>query len=390
MHTLAPTRTILLATLAVVAVVTLGPVRPSHAQGKPAAGAAEGDLSVPPLPTEGTPKDLLEFVTTVLSQPVPPAPRDATMKLFRERAGLAFEASDKVLGMVKADDESYEPAVRMKMQSLMMLSQLGDPTAPARLGEFAATLVDSPSKALAREARRMTIITDMQGMFTTRDVSGAGAIVDRIVALVKDDPADANSANLAMQTAGALEQFPGGEAVSMEIYRRVGPLLASSDDERTKAISDMFAGILRRLDLPGHAMEITGTTMDGTAFDQKQLAGKVVLVDFWATWCGPCVAEMPNVLEQYAKYHDKGFEVVGVSLDNDRSALEAFIAEHKVPWIILHEREIAKGGHPLAAKYGITGIPTVILIGRDGKVITMDVRGEKLGEQLELLFKDPS
>jgi thiol-disulfide isomerase/thioredoxin len=386
MLTLSP---ILLATLAAVLLVAAAPVRPLAAQDTPAAGAVGGDLVVPPLPQDGGPKDLLEFVTKTLAQPVPPAPREATMKLFRDRAGLAYEASDKVLGMVKTDDESYEPAVRMKMQSLMMLAQLGDPLAPKRLGEFAATLIDSPSKPLAREARRMTIITDMQAMFTTRDVAGAGAIVERIEALVKEDPADPNSANLAMQTAGALEQFPGGEALSMQIYRRIGPLLAASDNERTKAISDMFAGILRRLDLPGHAMEITGTNMDGTPFDQKQLDGKVVLVDFWATWCGPCVAEMPNVLEQYAKYHDKGFEVVGVSLDNDRAALEAFIAENKLPWIILHEQQTAKGGHPLAAKYGITGIPTVILIGRDGKVVTMDARGEKLGEQLDLLFKDP-
>jgi thiol-disulfide isomerase/thioredoxin len=313
------------------------------------------------------------------------------MKLFRDRAALALEAADKVLGAVKTEDASHEPAVRMKMRSLMMLAQLGDTTAPARLGEFAATLVDSPSKALAREARRMTIITDMQGMFTTRDIAGAGAIVDRIETLLKDDPDDGDTANLAMQTASALEQFPGGEEVSRSIYRRLGPVLAGSTNERTKAIGEMFAGIMRRLDLPGKAMELTGTNMDGTPFDQKTLAGKVVLVDFWATWCGPCIAEMPNVLEQYAKYHDKGFEVVGVSLDSDRAALEAFIADQKIPWIILHEQNVAaQGGHPLAARYGITGIPTVILIGRDGKVITMDVRGEKLGAELAKLFKDPS
>jgi thiol-disulfide isomerase/thioredoxin len=386
MITLPPARTLLVA-LVVAGAVTIPPAAtPLCAQDAPAAGA----LAVPPLP-EGKPEEVLAFVTKVLSEPVPPAPREATMKLFRDRAALALEAADKVLGAVKTEDASHEPAVRMKMRSLMMLAQLGDTTAPARLGEFAATLVDSPSKALAREARRMTIITDMQGMFTTRDIAGADAIVDRIETLLKDDPDDGDTANLAMQTASALEQFPGGEEVSRSIYRRLGPVLAGSTNERTKAIGEMFAGIMRRLDLPGKAMELTGTNMDGTPFDQKTLAGKVVLVDFWATWCGPCIAEMPNVLEQYAKYHDKGFEVVGVSLDSDRAALEAFIADQKIPWIILHEQNVAaQGGHPLAARYGITGIPTVILIGRDGKVITMDVRGEKLGAELAKLFKDPS
>jgi thiol-disulfide isomerase/thioredoxin len=150
-----------------------------------------------------------------------------------------------------------------------------------------------------------------------------------------------------------------------------------------------MAGMLRRLGLVGNEMEIRGTNLDGQAFDQKTLDGKVVLVDFWATWCGPCIAEMPNVLAAYEKYHDKGFEVVGISLDTDRDALEAFLKEKEIPWTILFEQPEGPGWqHPLAAYYGITGIPTVILVGRDGKVVSMDVRGEKLGEELAKIFKD--
>jgi thiol-disulfide isomerase/thioredoxin len=154
-------------------------------------------------------------------------------------------------------------------------------------------------------------------------------------------------------------------------------------------MAENFAGTLRRLSLPGHPMVIKGTLLNGQPFDQKALAGKVVLVDFWATWCGPCVAEIPNVLEQYEKYHDKGFEVVGISLDEDREALEKFVGEKKIPWPILFEKSEGEGWrHPLSTYYGISGIPTVILIGRDGNVITLDARGEKLGEQLGVLFKD--
>ena len=152
-------------------------------------------------------------------------------------------------------------------------------------------------------------------------------------------------------------------------------------------MGESFAGTLRRLSLPGHPMEIKGTLLNGKPFDQKTLAGKVVLVDFWATWCGPCVAEIPNVLEQYEKYHDKGFEVVGISLDEDREALEKFVTDQKIPWPILYEKPEGEGWrHPLSTFYGISGIPTVILIGRDGNVITLNARGEKLGEQLDKLF----
>jgi thiol-disulfide isomerase/thioredoxin len=141
------------------------------------------------------------------------------------------------------------------------------------------------------------------------------------------------------------------------------------------------------MSLPGNPMEISGTLLDGNKFDPATLAGKVVLVDFWATWCGPCVAEIPNMLAEYEKYHDKGFEIVGISLDQDRDALVKFVADRKLPWPVLHEQE-AEGSHPLAEFYGINGIPQFVLIGRDGNVITLDVRGEKLGQRLAELFKD--
>jgi thiol-disulfide isomerase/thioredoxin len=82
---------------------------------------------------------------------------------------------------------------------------------------------------------------------------------------------------------------------------------------------------------PGQEIEIAGPTVQGPPFDLRQLRGKVVLVDFWATWCGPCVAELPHVREVYDRYHDKGFEVVGVSLDTSRDKLAEYIKEKQVP-----------------------------------------------------------
>jgi thiol-disulfide isomerase/thioredoxin len=131
-------------------------------------------------------------------------------------------------------------------------------------------------------------------------------------------------------------------------------------------------------------------------FDEKDLAGKplsvgnfrgkVVLVDFWATWCGPCVRELPNVIETYKKFHTQGFEIIGISLDSERSNLEAFLKKNEaMTW-----QQYFDGlgwQNKIAGKYGVRSIPFTVLVGPDGKVINNDLRGEALGEAVEKALK---
>jgi thiol-disulfide isomerase/thioredoxin len=361
---------------------------PARQPGAPRAEAAPGVPKVPPLP-EGTPQQLMEFVDKLKQADVRPASRREMMTYMSEVAGVSLQAADKILAQVKPADPLHERAAKMKLEALSLLARLGNEKAGADMAAFAATLVDSPSPVLAREAQRLLIVADAQKMLAGGDVTKGAAVVERTAALLAADPDDQQTAGLAMQLAGAIEQMPGGEELAAAAYQSFGSAFAKSSNERVREMAKSFEGTLRRLSLPGKPMQITGTLLkNGKPFDQKSLAGKVVLVDFWATWCGPCVAEIPNVLEQYEKYHDRGFEVVGVSLDEDREALEKFVTEQKIPWPILYEKPGGEGwSHPLAQFYGISGIPTVVLIGRDGNVITLDARGEKLGERLAELFK---
>jgi thiol-disulfide isomerase/thioredoxin len=135
------------------------------------------------------------------------------------------------------------------------------------------------------------------------------------------------------------------------------------------------------MNLLGKPIEVVGRTIDGRQFDWKAYKGKVVLVDYWATWCEPCKRELPNVQNLYRLYHDRGFEVVGVNVDETRAEADAFIKTERIPWVNLFDTT-STGEHPMSSYYGVVGYPTVLLVGKDGNVVSLEARGEKLKELL--------
>lgn len=352
---------------------------------EPDAAQPAAASKVPPVP-DGSPEELMDYLKGLRKSNERPSSREAAFAYFRELSTASLEAAEKILVQVKPQDPVHDEAAKVKLESLAMLGRLGDEKAAEQLTKYASDLIQGPSKNLARDANQMLLLVEAQKVLQG-DAAGAPALIKKIEGLLAENPDDPSTAQLAVQLAGAFEHMPGGEDSARAAYAAFGPLLAKSSNESIRSMAENFEGVLRRLNLPGNPIEISGTLLSGSPLDPKSLAGKVVLVDFWATWCGPCIAEIPNVLEQYEKYHDKGFEVIGVSLDDDLDALKSFVETKKIPWPILFEKPEGAGWrHPLATKYGISGIPTVILVGRDGKVISLDVRGEKLGMQLDKLF----
>ena len=128
--------------------------------------------------------------------------------------------------------------------------------------------------------------------------------------------------------------------------------------------------------------EFAGEAMDGSKVDLANFKGKVVLIDFWGTWCGPCIAEFPAMRKIYEAFHKHGFEIIGIAVDEAETLQEFFAKTEPLPWANLADRE-AK----FAEKYGIKSFPTVVIFDQEGKHVATNVFGRKLVDELVARLK---
>ena len=142
------------------------------------------------------------------------------------------------------------------------------------------------------------------------------------------------------------------------------------------AVADDSPTDLKALPIGSAFPDFKETDVEGKPISVGSYKGKIVLVDFWATWCGPCVGELPNVLKTYEKYHSKGFEIVGISLDSDKSKLSNFIHSKNMTWQQYFDGQGWK--NKIAQKYVVHSIPAAYLLDKEGKLIASNLRGEAL------------
>jgi thiol-disulfide isomerase/thioredoxin len=189
--------------------------------------------------------------------------------------------------------------------------------------------------------------------------------------------------NAAIEKARGIVGAPPANNLTTELETALKADDISSEDKAS--IEKVLKSLKAMADLKSKPLEMKFTAVDGREVDLAKLRGKVVLIDFWATWCGPCVQELPNVIKAYKELNPKGFEIVGISLDSDKEKLQSFVKENDMAWPQFFDGKGWK--NEIATTYEIRSIPAMWLVDQKGMVVDTTARGG-LEEKVAKLLKE--
>ena len=280
--------------------------------------------------------------------------------LLLEQKGHSTSAQDVLHETSAAFAAVQDPQL---IGNVQMLYEESDLIAVGVREKFAAVIKGEPgADSQFLEAVRQLLASDRRGAMT------ADFLLDEVAFMLESN----SMGDLAGQLVAA-----------------IGPAYASHRDaEVAEKVQGKVERFGRRLALLGQPFVVDGIGLNGQPFDWSQYQGKVVLVDFWATWCRPCLDEIPNIKGIYERFRSQGFEVVGVNLDDDKANVESFFSVQQLPWptVVSADPEARGMQTPLAMKCGVEFIPFVVLVGRDGRVAALNVRGMELGPKVAELL----
>jgi len=280
-------------------------------------------------------------------------------------------------------------------QAAVVLQQTGMQTQAVEMLRIVGhAFQDHPDSGLADEAAALLEQAELFD-FQTRlaaMLSGEPGALPQLLASVRRLLAKRPPSEVALEMssrAAQMLEYSGHAAQASQVYAAMQEAIQDlSDPTVAGQVGRTVEMASRRMQLVGKPLQIDGMLADGSPLDWSSYAGKVVLVDFWATWCGPCLREIPNIQENYARYREKGFEVLGVNLDENRADVQQFFENEGLPWPTVFSDDPNANGfeNPNAVRCGVEAIPFLVLVGADGKVAALHVRGPQLGAKLAELL----
>jgi thiol-disulfide isomerase/thioredoxin len=322
------------------------------------------------------PLDLVDFIDRMFDKP----------KSIRERPGFVDAiviAADRLLANSETPAKFQLVAIDAKIRVLSEASNRDEKEADEKLAAFVESLAKDERPTVAAAVRFLRLERRVMKA-ETKEAAEIEKLLGEVRDYCRQEKLEGKHLRMASHTVRLINELADDDQRE-KLFTEFGGLFAKSADKTLarygKKLAEPTGG--GESELVGKPLELAGKTLSGEDFQWAKYRGKVVLVDFWATWCGPCIRELPNVRAVYEKHKAKGFDIVGISIDQDLDALQAFNDQHKLPWVTLAGEET----QDLAKRYGVRGIPTMMLIDKDGKVVGVAHRVEELAGKLEALLK---
>lgn len=318
--------------------------------------------------------------------PLPPAewnqkkPTDEEFAAFRKKmgevAGVTADKAKEFQARFK-DHPQAEQAKAIQREMLISAIQLGAKEREEDLRALGETAGSAPEPAVAGpfEQKMQAAVVKAKKLQS----QGMEAVLEDFLVSVRE----------------IQKEFPDRP----EVYGALMEVAENLGGDKSKAIIEELAngekvpaqlrqhalGVKKKYDRIGKPLDIKFTAVDGRKVDLSEMKGKVVLIDFWATWCGPCVAEVPNVVAAYERLNPKGFEIVGISFDQDEDALKNFVKRKKMPWVQFFDGE--GWGNKFGKEFGITGVPSMWLVDKQGNLRDLEGRAN-LADKVEKLLAE--
>ena len=333
------------------------------------------------VPLDASSEELLAWIAKI--KRIPP-PRDAIAETAKKMFPALIQACDLVIEKSQNVDE-LKKAIEEKFSAYGVLIRYM-PSAGKELNALAEKYASDARPEIAQIAVGHMLMEKSQSLGNA-GAQQAQEVADSAIEFLERFGANKATFSTVSRVASSLGNSSHTEIAAIT-HEKLAAILAKSEDTTLVKRSSKLLGAARRIRLLENDMLLSGVTADGTPFDWESYRGKVVLVDYWASWCGPCIGEIPNMKKNLERYGDKGFTIVGINMDDTRAAFEKCVENKEITWVNIVSEEQGKRGWdaPMADYYGISGIPTAILVDQKGKVVSLRARGTELDKQLESLL----